>query len=77
MTGSPPLIRFGADAPRAGARRARAVCSRSEPGHEDQELLAAETVGEVERAQLLAQQVGDLLEDDVADGVAAGVVDRA
>ncbi len=44
-------------------------------GNKDQELLAAETVGEIERAQLLAQQIGDLLQDGVADAVAARIVD--
>jgi hypothetical protein len=45
-------------------------------GQQDQELLAAEAVCEVERAQLLAQLVGDLLEHDVAYGVTSRVVDR-
>ena len=45
------------------------------PRQQDQELLAAEPVGQVEGAQLLAQLVGDLLQHDVADGVAARVVD--
>jgi len=46
------------------------------PGQQDQELLAAESIGEVESAQLLAQLVGDLLEHDVADRMAARVVDH-
>ena len=46
---------------------------RSREHHE--ELLAAEAVGEVEGAQLLAQRVGDVDEDRVAALVAVLVVD--
>src|SRR5581483_3096400 len=40
-----------------------------------QELLAADAVGEIERAQLLAQHVGDVLQDGVSRHMTVGVVD--
>ena len=44
-------------------------------GQQDQELLAAEAVGELEGAQPLAQLVGDVAQHRVAAVVAVAVVD--
>jgi len=44
-------------------------------GYEDEELLAADPVGEVVRPQLLAEHVGEIGQDRVAGGVSEGVVD--
>ena len=44
--------------------------------HQHQELLAAEAIREIERAQLRAQHVGDVLEHLVADRVSVPVVDE-
>ena len=44
-------------------------------GEQDQELLASEAVGEIERAQPLAQVVGDVAQHRVADGMPVSVVD--
>ncbi len=75
MIDSPPASMFPADA-LAQAVGELGGLLEVRAGHEDQELLAAEAVGEVEGAQLLAQQVGHLLEHHVADRMAVGVVDR-
>ena len=45
-------------------------------GEQDHELLAADPVGRLERAQVGAQAVGDVAQDRVADAVAVLVVDR-
>ena len=59
------------------ARSATSLPSASvRPGRTTQELLAAEAVDQLERAQLLAQQQGGVPEDVVAAVVAVLVVDR-
>ena len=68
-----------ANASAAIARRSRSASADGSlavgAGDQDQELLAAEPVGEVEGAQLLADRVGDVGEHRVADRVPEGVVD--
>ena len=73
-TGAAPRRTSSRRRPPAGvdstaARRRSASISASlerRPGEHHEELLAAEAVGEVEGAQLLAQRVGDVDEDRVA-----------
>ena len=67
-------------ASRSRARRSSATsaaCVGVGAGDDDEELLAAEAVGEVVGAQPLADPVGDVAcSDGVAGGVAVAVVDR-
>ena len=61
------------------AARSRSATSglarQADAGEHDQELLAAESVDELERAQPLAQLIGDVAQDRVAAVVAVLVVD--
>ena len=61
---------------RRRTRSASAAASRLVGAGEDQQqLLAADAVGELERAQRLAHLVGDVAQDGVARLVPVGVVD--
>ena len=63
-------------------RRTRADCSASSTAlvelrarKQDEELLAADPITEIERAQLLAQLIRDVLEHRIAGRVSVRVID--